>query len=381
LIGFRSHGRKIALWGLLGLISQLSLAVEVRGMFRESAEVQNQSDSQRQAAAREALGRVLVRISGTGQVLKNGEVRAAMSRADRYLAQFSYQKNDVVDTADSFKLDMEFQPQAVLEILKQAQQPVWSSNRPAVLACVAAVQGSGNPLITAGSASSSALLQQAKRRGVPLQLPASRADCNDGANAELVLSGELRLNGGRCDSRWSLPLDGRDQQWSASGTSLEACVASAVDELAETLSATYAFATVVGASEPLLVRVSGIDDFSDYADVVLMLNSLAMVEAVDVAGVEGGAVDFSLTVGGSAGKLQQAIELKGMLIETAAPATTPSPVSEPPLAPEAAAPEAAAPEAAALPSNVLPVAGPLDRERRLPEQRLPERLYYRLASR
>ncbi len=341
-------------------------------MFRESAVVQNQSDAQRQAAAREALGSVLVRISGTRQVLQNGEVRAAMSRADRYLAQFSYQKNDEVDSAEGFKLEMEFQPRAVLEILKQAQQPVWSSNRPAVLACVAVAQGSGVQLITPDSASASVLMEQARRRGVPLQLPVSRVDCSGGANDELVLSGELRVTGGSCDSRWSLPLDGRDRQWSASGNSLDGCVASAVDELAETLSATYAFATVAGASEPLLVRVSGIDDFSDYADVVLMLNSLAMVDAVDVAGVEGGAVDFSLTVGGSAGKLQQAIELKGMLIETAAPAPKPSPVSESPLAPAAAA---------ALPSNAVPAATPPDPERRLPQQRLPERLYYRLALR
>ncbi len=358
-------------------------------MFRESALVQSQSESQRQAAAQEALGRVLVRISGTGQVLKNGEVRAAISRADRYLAQFSYQKNDGVDSADSFKLEMEFQPQAVLEILKQAQQPVWSSNRPPVMACVAVAQGSGKQLITPDSASASVLLEQARRRGVPVQLPVSRVDCSDGANDELVLNGELRVNGGRCDSRWSMPLDGREQQWTASGNSLDACVASAVDELAETLSATYAFANVVGAGEPLLLRVSGIDDFSDYADVVLMLNGLAMVEAVDVAGVEGGAVDFSLTVGGSAGKLQQAIELKGMLIETAAPAPTLSPVSEPSLAPGAAAPGAAAPGAsapgasapgatAALPGNAV---APLDPERRLPERRLAERLYYRLASR
>lgn len=326
-------------------------------MFRESQAVQSQSESQRKAAAREALGRVLVRISGTEQVLKNGEVRSAMAHADRYLAQFSYQKNDAVDDAAGFALEMEFQPQPVLEILRQAQQPVWSSNRPLVMACVAA-GGSGN-LITPDSASASVFLAQAKRRGVPLQLPTSRVDCSDGAIDELVLSGELRLNGGRCESRWSMLLDGRDQQWSASGNSLDACVGSAVDELAETLSATYAFAAVSGAGEPLLLRVSGIGDFSDYTDVVIMLKSLAMVDAVDVAGVEGGAVDFSLSVGGSAGKLQQAIELKGMLIETDGP--PPAPAIKQPLAPGAAA----------LPNNPAPAAAPVD----------PERLYYRLASR
>ncbi len=357
-------GRKIALLVLLVLFSHLGLAVEVRGMFRESAEVQNQSASQRKAAAQQALGRVLVRVSGTEQVLNNAEVRTAMSRADAYLGQFSYQKSE--DQASSgFRLDMAFQPQPVIEILKQAQQPVWSSNRPAVLACVE-VQGSGGQVVTSGSGTASVLLAQAKRRGVPLQLPGNSADCRNGvASEELLLDGNLQLNGGRCDGRWSMALDNRDQRWTSAGNNLETCLGSAVDELAETLSATYAFSAVAGsaAGEPLLLRVAGIDDFADYADVVLMLNSLAMVDAVDVAGVEGGAVDFSLSTSGSADKLQQAIELKGMLLETAAPPPPTEPVQLPP---------GIEPGSTPLPGYPAPAAA-------VPAE--PERLYYRLASR
>jgi hypothetical protein len=361
LIDVFCWGRRIALLVLLGLFSHLGLAVEVRGMFRESAEVQDQSASQRKAAAQQALGRVLVRVSGTEQVLANAAVRKELGRADAYLGQFSYQKSE--DQASSgFRLDMEFQLQPVIEILKQAQQPVWSSNRPAVLACVE-VQGSGGQVITASSSSAPVLLAEAKRRGVPLQLPGSSTDCNE-ASAELLLDGNLQLNGGRCDGRWSMALNNRDRRWTSSGASLEACLGNAVDELAETLSATYAFSAVAGgaAGEPLLLRVAGIDDFVDYADVVLMLNSLAMVDAVDVAGVEGGAVDFSLSTSGSADKLQQAIELKGMLLETAAPPAPAEPLRLPPGIEPGSTPLPGYPAVAAAE----------------PE---PERLYYRLASR
>ncbi len=354
-----SCGKKVALLILLGLFSPLGFGVEVRGMFQESATVKDQGASQRKAAAQQALGKVLVRVAGTEQVLKNGEVRAAMNQADAYLRQFSYQTS-ADQSEPAFRLDMEFQPQPVIEILKQAQQPVWSSNRPAVLACVE-VQGSGGQVITANSRSAPVLLAEAKRRGVPLQLPASRADCNGAVSQELLLDGNLQLDGGRCDARWSMTLDQDDQRWSSSGNSLEACLGSAVDELAETLSATYAFAAVTGstAGEPLFLNVTGIDDFSDYADVVLMLNSLAMVDAVDVAGVEDGAVDFSLTASGSAGKLQQAIELKGILVESEAP---------PPAYEALSAPPGIEPGSTPLPGYPAPEAKP-------------ERLYYRLASR
>ncbi len=338
--------------GLLGGLVGAASAADVRNMFREEVGVASQGQKDRRLAAGEALATLLVRLSGTEDVLHNGDIRAALSRADAYLEQFSYQRNEP-DSKYAYQIVMEFQRKPVTELLKQAGQPLWSSNRPSILACIDASDGSRRRVLTAAGPDASEELQdwnllldaQAHRRGLPLRLPSAGGaiDCQaqaESMNADLILAGELRLVGDSCVAEWSMPFEGRRYEWKFGTDSHEECVALGIDAVAEVLSATYAFAAVGGDGAPLLLQVAGIAQFSDYADVILMLRELAMVSSVDVASVEGDRVAFSLDIQGDVDKLQQAIRMKRILQEEAAPVTAPQqkpgptdPVPDPALEP------------------------------------------------
>lgn len=314
---------------LLGLFTQLAGAVEVVHLYRETVPVQSQSQQDRRAAARQALELVLVRLSGTTDVLHNGDVHQALSRADNYLAQFSYQRSNG-DSESAYQVRMDFQQAPLLDLLKRSGQPLWSSNRPALFACVSWSDGATPQWITAEVATAgvatiewtTVMLEQARRRGLPLDLPLAGAEsCAAQANVmgtELVLSGDITLVGDNCVSEWSLPFDG-GRQWKFAGGAAEECIGSAMDAVAETMSARYAFAATGNGAAALQLRVAGVDDFAAYTDVLLMLKELAMVSAVSVASVAGNQVDFSLETQGEVDKLQRAIRMGGLLLEQEAP--------------------------------------------------------------
>jgi hypothetical protein len=393
LTDFAGHIKKYAVICMLGVLGQWASAAEVPHLFRETVLVDSQSRQQRQTAAKKALAIVFVRVSGTVDVLRDDEIRSSLSRADRYLAQFGYQRHGesaATDEGAEFELLMEFQPKPVMALLRQAGQPLWSKDRPVILACIELIDGSRRQRVTAAGAGSSEWLQrwntlvadEAQRRGLPLRLPrAAGGACAGQAsslNSDLILTGELRLVGASCVAEWTLPFEGRDHQWKLGTDSHQACVAKVVDAVAETLSARYAFAAVGGSGAPLLLQVADVGNFADYADVVLMLKSLAMVEAVDVAGVHQDTVDFSLVVQGDVDQLQQAIGMKRLLQKAPAPKPAPAPAPEPAPDPvtgiDPAGIDSAGIDSAAAPELAAP-------EPALPAEPAQVRLYYRLSPR
>jgi hypothetical protein len=136
-----------------------------------------------------------------------------------------------------------------------------------------------------------------------------------------------------------------------------------------------------------LLQVTDVQDFADYADVILMLKSLAMVESVDVSGVQEDAVDFSVVIQGDIDQLQQAISMKRLLQKAPAPKPEPAPAPAPepewdpvtgaaidPAAIDPAAMDPAAMDPAAIDPAVAPVPAP-------PLEPAPVRLFYRLSPR
>lgn len=158
-----------------------------------------------------------------------------------------------------------------------------------------------------------------------------------------------------------MPFDGSGKEWKFGTDSREECVARGVDAVAETLSASYAFAAGDGSDEALSLQVAGIENFDDYAEVILMLQNLAMVSAVNVASVQGDTVAFSLDVQGDVDKLQQAIGMRRMLQEAEPEPVQPEPA---PVLPEPA-PDLSAPGFAPVPEPPPPVV-------------VSQQLYYRL---
>jgi len=82
-------------------------------VYRVEVPVANQSDAEREAAAKATLGEVLVRVTGDSSVILHPMVRDAINDAPNYLAKFSY-------TSEK-SLVLNYSPQAIKTLLQKAQ--------------------------------------------------------------------------------------------------------------------------------------------------------------------------------------------------------------------------------------------------------------------
>ena len=361
----------------LCLAAQIGCGAVEQTLFHETSDVASQAQQERQRAASKALARVLVRVSGTRNVLQNESVRSALAAADRYLEQYSYRRLDAADRPP-FELVMNFQPQATTDILRRANEPVWSARRPAILAWIELGEGGARQVVSSlatapseSMASWAALVEEeARRRGLPVVLPSrsqvlALGGAGGGGNvaeiarqqgAQIVLGGDLRLAGGRCDAEWNMVVDGQASQWRFAQQDQRECAAKAMDNVAEALSARYAFAADSGGKEPVMVQVDGVGTFEQYTRVLLMLRGLAVVDQVGVHSAGGGRVRYSVALKGELEQLRQGIRMQRLLVESD---HQPDIVAPPPaveLAPAAVEPAAGAVAGAGPAPQVVPVA-------------------------
>lgn len=107
-------------------------------IYRAQALVKSQAEGERKAAARATFGELVVRVSGQRNALDNPVIRAAMPKAQNYLFGFSYKSTNekLVEGERSFtalSLQLDYEPKAIGQLLRDAQLPLWPAQRPNVL--------------------------------------------------------------------------------------------------------------------------------------------------------------------------------------------------------------------------------------------------------
>ena len=75
------------------VIALYSLPSPAAGLYTGSAPVASQSDEDRAGALRVAFGQVIVKLTGSSAALTRPDVVRAMSRAERYMQSFGYEKD------------------------------------------------------------------------------------------------------------------------------------------------------------------------------------------------------------------------------------------------------------------------------------------------
>jgi hypothetical protein len=107
-------------------------------IYRAQALVKSQAEAERNAAARATFGELIVRVSGQRNALDNPVIRAAMPKAQNYLFGFSYKSSSekLIEGSRSFTalaLQLNYEPQAIGQLLRDAQLPLWPAQRPTLL--------------------------------------------------------------------------------------------------------------------------------------------------------------------------------------------------------------------------------------------------------
>ena len=139
-------------------------------LYEVAIPVETQSRQERQSASSKGLLTVLTRLTGLAHVPRTPEVAAALTCAESYYNEFRFVRKPLTD---ALELVIRFDRVPVLELIKQADLPIWRSSRAQVVAWVVVSDGIERSLLSTADQSTvvEAMNQQARARGIPLSLP------------------------------------------------------------------------------------------------------------------------------------------------------------------------------------------------------------------
>ncbi|WP_207062033.1 DUF2066 domain-containing protein [Motiliproteus sp. SC1-56] len=327
---------------MLGLMLPLLLvasarAAQVQGLYNAELLVAEQSVQVAPGLVSEALERVLVRVSGRRDVLNTPALQAGMQNPSRLIKQFSYQSTNIPRvTPDGRKvlahrLRIEFAPELVNELLAQANIRPLGPTRPGVLVWVVEEKGGvreylgrdADPVLEG-------MLGRARARGLPIfrplldlqdeaALPVSDAwgffsrsvlSASQRYQADSVLVGRIYRISGGWESQWQLLWRGQTHEFEGRGDSLDAQLASAVDQAADRLFADFVGGGDMGYGEDgVMLRIDGVRDLDDYMAVTDYLRRQSPVEQLLVDSVADDALTLRLVLNGSLDQLRGVIGL------------------------------------------------------------------------
>ena len=272
-----------------------------------------------EAAFRQAMRDVLVRVTGRGDAPDLENLAPLVAGASRYVKSFR--------RAPGNMLAVTFDGTAIEDAVDASGLAYWDHERPVTLVWLALDRGSGRRALVSASdtsAEKSRVDADAARLGLPLVWPdagddlvramqqawsGDHAALRDAARrygADGVLIGRARqATGGGYQVDWSFASPGAD---GAAAGELEAGPALA----AERYAGVYASRGAAQRTEQI-VTVTGIASLEAYAATTRMLAKLAPVRGVAVDEVTPDGVSFRLNVRGDPGALDQAIRRDGRL--------------------------------------------------------------------
>jgi len=310
----------------------------VRDLYAADVPVKDQSTQVRAAALKDALGQVLVKVTGTQGVLETTAARELLENPSRYLQQYRYESIRPVPADPEMPrlaLHAEFDGAALEKRLHGAGLSLWGRERPMTLVWLALSDSNQRQILGATSPVPlvDALRRAATRRGLPLELPVldsedlTRVSFMDvwGIYEEPLLAGAERyspdavITGSVFSAgddlwagRWTLLRNGQRQRWEFTGATPDAVVVAAMDMLAEHYAEEFSVYAGTGQGKVIL-EVSEIAALKSYATVQSYLSALSAVKDVRLLAVDEQLLRFELDLNGSVHTLEQAIAVGRVL--------------------------------------------------------------------
>jgi hypothetical protein len=297
-------------------------------LYRAEALVPNQTAAERNRAASNGLGEILLRVSGDRAALEHPAIKRTMAQAQNYLQEFSYASTHEQLERDgelipAQRLILTFAPQAIEEMLRSANLQLWPANRPSLLVWLVVNEPAGLSLVGGGD-ERELLSVQARRRGLPLitplmdledRLAVSGRDlwamdeevirsASARYRADAVLVGRYsQVSGGEWRSTWQLLHPLGNQVFDSQQGSVEALLASAIDHVADHFAGLYAIIPREEGPDAIVMQVSGVRDFAAFKSVQRYLDGLAMVRRTEVVAARQDALLLRLYAEGSVDRL------------------------------------------------------------------------------
>ncbi len=308
-------------------------AAEVTQLYSVSVPVVDRSESARKAAELDSMKAVLVKVSGSANVVTLAGIIENLPKAAAYIQRYQYQQLprpinfNGVET--QLKFEASFDGRAIERLLQASSASVWGMRRPLVLIWMVINDESGRRII--GSDDDADLAREwndaANVRGVPSMLPLydlEEADAVQVADVygrfieplqavskkygpEAMLVGRLEKNGNVWNGQWTLAHGNLRKNISAEASNRADVLQSVMAQVAETFAQKYAVVVDPSKESEVLVKISEIHSTQDYGAVQSLLQSLQVVRQADARDVNHHTIIFAVRLIADISMLQQAL--------------------------------------------------------------------------
>ena len=261
---------------------------------------QSQAEADQRRAAASALRQMLVRMTGLKSLPMSQPIVRALNSPELYYVKYRFIQDE---DGDKQQLQVSFEPKAVQELVSQAALPIWSADRPRVLAWLAIREGGRIHVLDSASDHplAESLRQRSRQRGVLLRLPL--LDLEDRSlisppavwdgfafslhaasrryDAEVVLVGRAApVADGGWRTHWEFWLNDAPREFRFSDATVEAGAVQAMDEVADELMQRFA---VFGRDATAIeIAVRGAGSIRRYAELMRHLSNLEYIERVQL---------------------------------------------------------------------------------------------------
>lgn len=333
---------------LLSLYLSTSFAVRMKSLYQADIPVASQQTPQRAEAFRNGLIQVLIRVSGDTDIAKNATIKAALPHADTFVDEYSYAPSHTPPPAPPTILEAHFDPASISQLLREANAPAWSQNRPLIILWIANnLSPQGVHIVSSDSDQDITALLKAKadQRGLPIIFPLmdlseiehvsltdvgtdnfailSNVSKRYGSNA--IITGRLfhEITGYHFALTLQLPTE--QLKWDVTGASVPTVLSGAIDRIADTLATRYASVVTQQVQSSVTITVTNILQSSDMDKCLQYLEHLAPVANINIVQVSGQSVVLQLSLRGTLSALTQAISAEGYLTPIANTDQQPTP--------------------------------------------------------
>jgi len=339
LLGFKPIRRLLAAFLIAALgFTETAMAEEVANLYQDTIIVESQSQRELDAAAKSGLAQVFIRVSGSADAAQQPAIRSALRRAKSFVKQFRYQTFPATDTEEEqLSVVLSFQKTLVDNQLREAELPLWSSNRPNVLVWLAVddVQGRGIADAESYPMIIEQLIASSRARGLPVKTPlldledsivmtadrlwemnmASVLAASSRYNPDTLLIGRVTvLSNGQWLGNWQYQYGDKQINFDGQADSMQAYIQFAVDKVADSLAQSYAIAPVKMSQDGIILRLSQVGSFKDYARAIRYLEGLEAIRSANVFEVGDDAMLIRLRADGELSQLKKALALDNRMV-------------------------------------------------------------------
>jgi uncharacterized protein len=307
------------------LVPPAAYALERVDLYRVSIPVADTSEAAADAAAREALAEVLVRMTGEAAARSDELASTLAGQVERLITQRGYvnlpgriNPQGELEPART-ALEVRFDPEALRAALTESGRSAWSPVRPVTLVALGIGRGGGFEWVTQEDAAGYAdlLRASAARRGLPLRLPVTSpptaiiaagdaalepalAALAAGRQAEAVLLGVVeQAADGSATVGWRLRSSDGITRWNGQGADLGLAVDTGLDTLAQKLRERSQPVAAASSGDELFAIV-GVGGLADWARLWPRLQQVEGGRSLRIVRLEGDRVWLATGIPGGA---------------------------------------------------------------------------------